>query len=116
MAKENNDHEATRHKQYYDQKFKCMKIVPGDLVLVQVKAFVPDHKIADCWEQIPYKVLSQHKESPVYKVQLINDSNDENIHTLNRNMFPFQSLSENETQEQNVALINADLVMMTYFS
>ena len=34
VAKENNDHEAALHKQYYDQKFKCMKIVPGNLILV----------------------------------------------------------------------------------
>ena len=47
VARENNDWEAARHKQYYDQKFKCMKLVPGDLVLVRVKAFGPDHKIAD---------------------------------------------------------------------
>ena len=64
VAKENNDREAPRHKQYYDQKFKCMKIVPGDLVLVRVKAFGPNHKIAGHWEQVPYKVLSQHKGSP----------------------------------------------------
>ena len=37
-----------------------MKIVPRDLVLVRVKAFGPDHKIADHWEQVPYRVLSQH--------------------------------------------------------
>ena len=47
VARENSDWEAARHKQCYDQKFKCMKIVPGDLVLVRVKAFGPDHKIAD---------------------------------------------------------------------
>ena len=47
VAKENNDWEAARHKQYYDQKFKCMKLIPGDVVLVRVKAFSPDHKIAD---------------------------------------------------------------------
>ena len=47
VAKENNDRESARHKRYYDQKFKCMKIEPGDLVLVWVKAFGPDHKIAD---------------------------------------------------------------------
>ena len=33
VAKENNDYEAARHKQYYDQKLKCIKIVPGDLIL-----------------------------------------------------------------------------------
>ena len=35
-ATKENDHEAVRHKKYYDQKFKCIKIVPGDLVLVRV--------------------------------------------------------------------------------
>ena len=80
-------------------------------------AFGPDHRKADCWEQIPYKVLSQHKDSTVCKVQPINDSSDESIHTLHRNMlFSFQSLHENKTQEQNVALINADLAMIAYFS
>ena len=44
VARENNDWEAARHKQFYDQKFKCMKIVPGDLVLVRVKTFGPNHK------------------------------------------------------------------------
>ena len=61
VAKENSECEAARHKKYYDQKFKCMKIVPGDLVLVRVKAFGPDHKIADRWEQVPYWVLEQCK-------------------------------------------------------
>ena len=56
VARENSDREAARHKQFNDQKFKYMKIVPGDLVLVRVKAFGPDHKIADRWEQVPYKV------------------------------------------------------------
>ena len=118
VVKETNAHEAARHKKYYDQKFKCMKIVPGDLVLVWVKAFGPDHKIVDCWEQVPYRVLSQHKDSPVCKVQPVNDSSGKSIHTLHKNMFPFQSLLENETptQEQNVALINANFVMMEYFS
>ena len=55
----------------------------------------------------------------MYKVQPVNDISDESIHTLHRNMlFPFQSLHESETptQEQNVALINANLAMMEYFS
>ena len=96
-----------------------MKIVPEDLVLIWVKAFGPDHKIADRWEQVPFKVLSQHEDLPVYEVQPVNYSNDESIHTLHRNMlFPFLSLCENKTptQEQNVALVNANLAMMTYFS
>ena len=47
VAKEMNDHESARHKRYYDQKYKCMKVAPSDLVLVRVKAFGPDHKIVD---------------------------------------------------------------------
>ena len=85
VARENSDWEPARHKQYYDQKFKCMKIVPGDLVLVRVKAFGPNHKIADRWEQVPYRVLSQHNNSPVYKVQPINENTEGNVRTLHYN-------------------------------
>ena len=53
-----------------------MKIEPGDLVLVRVKAFGPDHKIADRWEQTPYKVLLQLHNGPVFKVQPV-DREDE---------------------------------------
>ena len=117
VVRKNSDWEAARHKQFYNQKFKCMKIVPGDLVLVRVKAFGPDHKIADRWEQVPYKVLSQHNNSPVYKVQPVNETTEENVHTLHRSMlFPLQSIRENETLGQNEALEQADLAMMNYFS
>ena len=34
VAKETADQKSARHKKYYDQKFKCMQILPGDLVLV----------------------------------------------------------------------------------
>ena len=68
-AKETSEREAAQHKRYYDQKYKCMKIEPGDLVLVRVKAFGPDHKIADRWEQTPSKVLLQLHNGPVFKVQ-----------------------------------------------
>ena len=117
MAIENSDQEAARHKQYYNQKLKCMKIVPGDLVLVRVKAFVLDHKIADCWEQILYEVLLQHKDSPVYQVRPVNNNTKDNVHTLHRNMlFPLQSVRENEKSGQNHALVQADMAMMKYFS
>ena len=45
--------EATRHKKYYDHKFKCMELVPSDTVLVRIKAFGVDRKITDKWEQQP---------------------------------------------------------------
>ena len=69
-AKETSDREAARHKRYYDQKYKCMKIEPADLVFVRVKAFGPDHKIADRWEQTPYKVLLQLHSGPAQKYNL----------------------------------------------
>ena len=79
-----------------------MQIVPGNLVLVRIKAFGPDHKIADHWEQVPYKVLSQHNNSLVYKMQPVNENTEGNIRTLHRNMlFPLQSIRENETLGQN---------------
>ena len=94
-----------------------MKIVLGELVLVRVKAFGPDHKIADRWEQVPYQVLEQHNNTPVCRVQSVNDDRDDNICTLHRNMlFPFQSLHDDVIQEENVALENANLAMMAYFS
>ena len=68
VAHETNEKESARHKKYYDKKYRCMKILPGDLVLVRVKAFGADHKIADHWEQIPYEVVDQIDKGPVYKV------------------------------------------------
>ena len=115
--RENNDREAARHKEYYDLKFKCMKLAPGDLVLVRVKAFGPDHKIADRWEQIPYRVLAQNKDSPVYRVQPTTEKGEEGIHTLHRNiLFPLQSVQDEETTGQNDTLVQANLAMMEYFS
>ena len=94
-----------------------MKLIPGNLVLVRVKAFGPDHKIADRWEQVPYRALSQHNNSLVYKVQLINENTDESVCTSHRNMlFPLQSIREDEDLGQNDALVQAHLAMMKYFS
>ena len=46
-AQENNKKESKCHKKYYDQKVRCMKLKPDDLVMVQVKALTGDHKNAD---------------------------------------------------------------------
>ena len=73
-----------------------MKILPGDLVLVRVKAFGTDHKIADCWEQIPYEVVDQIDKGPVYKVRTIQGPDSTKVRTLHHNMlFPLQSKREN---------------------
>ena len=44
--------ESECHKRYYDQKMRCMKLEPDNLVMVRVKALTGDHKIADQWEDI----------------------------------------------------------------
>ena len=95
-----------------------MKVVPGDLVLVRVKPFGPDHKIIDQWEQTPYGILSQHKDAPVYKVKPVDKQDSGSIHTLHQNMlFPFHSFREEiPTETPTQALINADIAMMCYFS
>ena len=46
-AQENNKKESECHKRYYDQKMRCMKLEPDDLVMVRVKALTGNHKIAD---------------------------------------------------------------------
>ena len=63
-----------RHKRYFDQKHKCMKIEPGDLLMVRIKAFRRDHKVADKWEMTPYRVLSQNGKKPVFMVQSVKET------------------------------------------
>ena len=46
-AQENNKKESKHHKKYYDQRMRCMKLGPDDLVMVRVKALTGNHKIAD---------------------------------------------------------------------
>ena len=47
LAREVNSEQMGRHKKYFDQKHRCMKVEPRDLVMVRIKAFGRDHKIAD---------------------------------------------------------------------
>ena len=65
-AQENNKKESECHKKYYDQKMRCMKLEPDDLVMVGVKALTGDHKISDRWEDIPHRVISQLNDQPVF--------------------------------------------------
>ena len=46
-AQKNNKKESECHKRYYNQKMRYMKLKPDDLVMVQVKALIGDHKIPD---------------------------------------------------------------------
>ena len=120
VAHDINEKESARHKKYYDKKYKCMKILPGDLVLMRVKAFGDDHKIADQWEQIPYEVLEQTDKGPMYKVRMIQGPDSTKVRTLHRNMlFPLQSKREDictAASEQRPAVVRANAVMDAYLS
>ena len=123
-AHEVNLKESARHKRYYDQKFKCMKLEPGDTVLVWVKAFGADHKITDNWEQKPYLVVAQRKNQPVYEVRLVDAPDDALVRVLHRNMlFPIQSVEiaeiadgSNSVIQKRLALQKANGLMEAYFN
>ena len=100
-----------------------MKIEPGDLVLVRVKAFGPDHKIADRWEQTSYKVLLQLHNGPVFKVQPVDREDEGSIQVLHQNMlFPFQTIrtklnSEGKIRASSAVLLaKANWLMEEYFN
>ena len=97
--------------------------MPGDTVLVRIKAFGVNRKIVDKWEQQPYIVLEQMSNQPVFKVKPAGDNDESNIKTLHCNMlFPIQSAREEPElvditpQHSNVALQKANLLMDAYFN
>ena len=98
VARKNNIKASERNKQYYDQKVRCHKIEKGDLVLVRIKVQEGDHKIADKWEQNPYKVTNIRSPQVFEVEEITNSQNDKRIRVLHRNMlFPFMSLIEENT-------------------
>ena len=70
-AQENSKKESECHKKYYDQRMRCMKLRPYDMVMVRVKALTCNHKIADQWEDTPYQVIDQLDDQPVFRVNPI---------------------------------------------
>ena len=115
-ALHNNWKESRRQKKYYDCKFRCMKLAPDDIVIVRIKAFGLDHKIADKWKETPYRVLSQLEGQPAYRIQEIDSEGTDNIKVLHRNMlFPLLTLQSDVTSKQTV-LVKANMLMDLYFS
>ena len=99
---------------------RCMKLKSDDLVMVRVKALTGDHKIADQWEDTPHCVISQLGDQPVFKVQPIDATTDNNIKVLHRNMlFPLKTSEESNVKEtgneQKTALMGVNLLMDIYF-
>ena len=99
---------------------RCMKLKPDDLVMVRVKALTGDHKIADQWEDTPHWFIGQLGDQPVFKVQPVNATSNNNIKVLHRNvLFPLKTSEESSPKEsenaQNTALMKANLLMDIYF-
>ena len=67
------ERDATRRKQYYDRKFHCMEIIPGDIVLVRQKVFGTTRKIEDWWENPVHQVIEKMGHGPVYKIQKLGE-------------------------------------------
>ena len=121
IAKEDIDKDVARQKLYYNRKYYCMEIIPGDIVLVCQKVFGSNHKIADQWKIQVYKVLEKHGDGPVFTVQRIGPGGDDMIKNLHRNMlYPFISLmgDDGETEpavevtDPAVLAVQQDLRMM----
>ena len=49
--------ESAHHKWWYDGKMRASRPDPGDLCLVQQKAFTGKHKIGDHWENTKYVIV-----------------------------------------------------------
>ena len=98
-----------------------MKLRPDDLVMVRMKALTSNHKIADQWEDIPYQVIDQLDDQPVFRVKPITATFDEDNRILHRNMlFPIKTSEEHTFTDhkntQSTALLKANLLMDIYFN
>ena len=88
------DKENTKQKKFYDKTYKCAELKINDLVLIRVKAFSVDHKIADRWERPVYRVVSQIKDKPAYVVQ---NTETQKCKTVHRNyIFPLRLRKDDE--------------------
>ena len=115
-AKDYNQKEMNRHKQYYDRKIKCMNLCPDDIVLVRVKVFGNDRKVADKWEQSPYLVVKQISDKPVFRIRPLNAVDDSKDRILHRNMlFPLQTKKHTDNVKPMDVLSKANQLMNLHF-
>ena len=81
---------------------KCIKLEPGEHVLVRQKAFKGKHKISDRWGNSPYWVIKCIGEPLLgFKVQLVGEN--AKIRTLHWNLlFPLALENESYDIQQNL--------------
>jgi hypothetical protein len=74
-----------RQQSGYEKKVRGAILSTGDRVLVKIVAFDGKHKIADKWEDEPYRIVSQpNRDIPVYMVERENREGQKR--TLHRNL------------------------------
>ena len=93
-----------------------MALCPDDIVLVRVKAFGNDRKVADKWGQSPYLVAEQMGDKPVFKIWPLHSTDDSRDRILHRNMlFPLQSKVQTDVVQTTAVLLKANQLMDLYF-
>ena len=93
-----------------------MALCPDDIVLVRVKVFGNDRKVADKWEQSPYLVVEQMNDKPVFKIWPLDSTDDSRDRILHRNMlFPLQSKVQTDAEKTTTVLSKANQLMNLYF-
>ena len=117
-AKDYNEREMNHHKTYYDKRTKCMSLNPDDIVMVRVKAFGSDRKVADKWEQNPYIVIQQMDGKLVFKVRPLDTTDNKRDRVLHRIMlYPLQLIrdEDNSIIVESTTLTQANHLMNNLF-
>ena len=73
IAQVHIEKDTTHRKQYYDRKFHCMEIIPGDIILVCQKVFGTTRMTKDWSENPIYQVIEKMGDGPVYKIQKLRE-------------------------------------------
>ena len=95
-----------------------MSLNPDDIVMVRVKAFGSDRKVADKWEQNPYTVIQQMDDKLVFKVRPVDATDNKRDRVLYQNMlFPLQSIRDesNSVIVESTTLSQANNLMNNLF-
>ena len=103
VAKQQGEH----YKRYYDAAVRENKLEVGDRVLIRTVGLQGKHKIADRWDEQPYKVLKQPiPDIPVFDVQ--KEDGTGRVKTLHRNkLLHITSLPIEELSSAKVAVKTA---------
>ena len=102
-----NEKEINHAKKCYNQNVRCSALVPGDLVLVHVRAFKGKHKVSDWWECFSYEAIRCIRDDlPVYKVR----QKDSNLPSwvLHQNM-PIPLIQRQESELSEVVPMDSHL-------